>query len=176
MAEKKNNTKKIKEEKVRSEEQQEIIRFIKILLIVLLIVCVVYVATRIFVKQDLGKEVKETSVTEVSYSKMVFGTMLNRNEDSYYVLAFSSEDNKANYYSALAASYMSDKESLYVYYIDLKDALNKDYIAIDGKSNKDAKRVSELKVGELTLIKVEKGKIVKYLESLDEIKSEFKID
>ena len=171
----KNKVKKIKEKKYRTEEQEEIIRFVKILLIVVIFLVAIYFLTRIFVKKDLGNTNEETTVTEISYSKMVFGTMLNRPNDEYYVFAFSSEDNKANYYSALASNYSNQEESLYIYYIDLEDSMNKEFIAEDGKTNPNAKTVSDLKVGDLTLIKVKDGEIVKYLEDLEKIKSELDI-
>lgn len=176
MADKKLKKQKIKETKCRSEEQTELIRFIKILFIVILFVVLVYFATRIFVKKDLGKDAEETNVTEVSYSKMVFGTMLNRPQDEYYVLAYSSEDNKANYYNALASTYSNKEDGLYVYYIDLKDSMNKNYLATNGQTNSKAKKISELKVGELTLIKVKNGEIVKYIEDIEGIKAEFNME
>lgn len=175
MVEKKNKIKKIKNERIVNEEQQEVFRFLKILFIVLLLIIVVYFSTRFFVKRDLGKEEQETSVTEVDHTKMVFGTMLNRKEESYYVFAFSSKNLDANYYGALASKYSSLKDSLYVYYIDLEDSMNKEFVSKDGKTNPNAKSVSELSVGELTLIKVEKGKIAKYLETLSEIEAEFAV-
>lgn len=172
---KKKSVKKIKEEKYKSEEQQEIIRFIKILIIVVLFILAIYFVTRIFVKKDLINNEEETAVTEISYSKMVFGTMLNRPYEEYYVFAFSSEDNKANYYNALADKYSNNEESSYIYYIDLEDSMNKAFIAEDGKTNPDAKTVNDLQVGAVTLIKVKDGKIAKYIENIDDIKSELSI-
>lgn len=173
---KKDNVKKIKKEKYRSDEQQEIIRFVKILLIVIVFVLIVYFATRIFVKKDLGDAKKETNVTEIDYSKTIFGTMLNKLEDEYYVMAYSSANNKANYYGALKDKYSIQEGALSVYFIDLKDGMNKKYIATDGKSNNKASQINELKVGEITLFKIENKKITKYIESVEEIKKEFSID
>ncbi len=171
----KENVKKVKEEKYRTEEQKEIIRFVKILILVIVFIVLIYFATRLFVKKDLVNNSEETSVTDISYSKMVFGTMLNRPYDEYYVFAYSSKDNKVNYYGAITDKYLSNKESVYVYYVDLEDSMNKDFLATDGKSNPKATSVSDLKVGDLTLIKVKNGKIVKYLENIKDIETEFKI-
>lgn len=173
----KNNkkAKKIKADSFKTEEQKEIIRFIKILLIVLLFIFVVYFVTSFFVKKDLTSTKEKTAVTEISYSKMIFGTMLNRPYKEYYVLAYSSEDNKANYYGSLGDKYSNKTESLNLYYIDLADTMNKDYIAHDGKSNTDAKELADLKVGRITLIKISDGKIVKYFENITDIKNELNI-
>ena len=175
MKNKKNTTKKIKEAQYISDDQQEIIRFIKILVIVILFILGVYFATRLFVKKDLLNNSEETPVTEVSYSKMVFGTMLNRPYEEYYVMAYSSENNNANYYRALIDKYSSEEESLFVYYIDLEDSMNERFIAEDAKTNPDAKNIDELRVGEVTLIKVKDGKISKYIENVDDIKRELSI-
>ena len=52
--------------------------------------------------------------------------------------------------------------------------LNADYyVGSDGESNPDAQNISEFAFGDLTLIKVENGKITKYLEDVDAIKEEF---
>ena len=175
MKNKKKNINKIKEEKYRTEEQQELLRFIKILVIVVVFILAIYFVTKIFVRKELTNDNKETNVTEVDYSKMVFGTMLNRPYEEYYVLAYSSEDNKANYYGALGDSYATQENSLNIYYIDLDDSLNKEFIAEDGKTNPKAKSIDELSVGDITLIKIKDSKIVKYIEDVEEIKSELSI-
>ena len=170
------NNNKIKSEKFRSEEQQELFRFIKILLVVVIFIFAVYFVTRIFVKKDLLVNEKETSVTEINYNKMVFGTILNKKHTEYYVLAFSASDNKAYYYSTLAEKYSSSEEALPIYYIDLDDSMNKVFIASDDKTNSKATSVDELQVGRLTLFKIKDGKFEKYIEKLEEIKSELSIN
>jgi len=172
---KKKKTNKIKEEKYRSEEQQEIIRFVKILLVVSIFLVAIYFITKIFVRNEGEVSNKETSVTEINYTKMVFGTMLNKPYDEYYVVAYSSEDNKASYYGAIVENYQSEKDSLNVYFVDLDDSLNKDFISSDGKTNSKATTVSELMVDDFTLIKVKSGKIAKYIETAEDMKKEFNI-
>ena len=49
----KSKEKKVKQEKYRSEEQNEIIRFIRILIIVVVLILGIYFLTRIFVTKDL---------------------------------------------------------------------------------------------------------------------------
>ena len=173
---KKTKNNKIKEEKFRSEEQTELIRFLKILIAVIIFIVLIYFVTRFLVKKDITPSKEETAVTKISYNKMIFGTMLNRPYEEYYVIAFSSKDNEANYYNSLISNYVMKEDSAYVYYIDLEDSMNKDFIAKDNKSNRNAKSLEELKVGELTLIKVENGKIVNYKEDIKDIKSELNID
>ena len=70
----------------------------------------------------------------------------------------------------------TSKDSLKIYYCDLGNKLNRDYYNVnnDNKSNPNAKSIKELDLGDLTLIKVEKGKITKYIEKYDSIKNELK--
>lgn len=166
----------LKEKKILSEEQQEIFRFITILIIVLVFIAGVYFATRIFVKKDIGQNTKETAVTDINYNKVVFGTMFDKELDEYYVYAFSSENTKANYYGALADKYSSKENSLSIYHIDLIDSMNKQFISDDNKTNPNAKTVEDLKVGEVTLIKISNGEIVKYLENIEDIKNELTVE
>ena len=167
--------KKIKDVNFKSEEQQEITRFIKILILVVIFLLAIYFLTSVFVKKDYAKDNEETSVTEINYNKIVFGNMLNRPYDEYYVLAFSSLDNKANYYSALVESYKNAEKSLPIYYIDLEDSMNSEFISKDDNTNNKAESLNDLKVGSLTLIKIKDSKIVKYIEKVEEIKSELEV-
>ncbi|MBQ6687310.1 MAG: hypothetical protein IJN03_02165 [Bacilli bacterium] len=166
---------KIKNEKIRNEEQDTIIKFVGILIVVVLIIVAIYFLTKVVVKSDSSSNT-ETNVAEINYSKTVFGTMLNRPYEEYYVFAYSNSDNKAGYYSAITNKYMADDSSLFVYFVDLDDNMNKDYISEDGKTNSEAKNLDELKVGETTLIKVKNGKITKYIEEIGEIEKEFGIN
>ena len=162
----------IKHEKYRSEEQEEIIKFVKILLGVIVLVLAFYFATRIFVKKDISNSEEETAVTEVNYNKIIFGTMLNRPNNEYYVIAFDSKDNNASYYNYIVSNYRQQDSSLNIYYIDLNDSLNKEFIAKDENININTSDLSGLKVGNLTLFKVSSGKIVNSFDNIDEIKSE----
>lgn len=159
-----------------SDDQKEIVRFVSILVIVTLFILGVYLVTKFFVKNDEVETKKETSVVEIDYNKAVFGTILNRPFDEYYVIAYNSEDVKAGYYGALSSKYSNEKDSLHVYFVDLSESINKEFVSKDGKTNPNAKNIEELSVGDITLIKVNKGKIVKYLENIDSIKRELNIN
>ena len=102
--------------------------------------------------------------------------LLNRPEKEYYVLIYDKEDSDAVLYSSTMNSYSSKKDGLKIYYCDLGNKLNREYYNInnDNKSNPNAKSIKELDLGDLTLIKVEKGKITKYIEKYDSIKNELK--
>lgn len=157
----------------QTEEQKEIIHFLIVLVVILIIVMCVYIFSKKFVLDD--------SLFEVSYEtgalkdeRAIVGTIFNRPEKEYYVIAYDETKGNAVYYSALTTKYKENENSLKVYHVDLSNALNsKYYVGSDGKSNKNASKVSDLQLKDLTLMKIKNGKIEKYLETISEIEKEF---
>ncbi len=167
---------KIKTNKIVSEEQQEIIRFIKILLIILVFVGGIYFFTKKIVKKE---DAKKTTITpgEISYDKIILGTLLNQNYNEYYVFIYDGNDNKAIYYSALIDLYSQKEDKIKVFWADLSNSLNKKFIANNEKEvNKKAQKISDLHVGKYTLIKVTNKKITKYIDNIDEVKKELNLN
>lgn len=165
--------KKIKNNVYVSEEQKEIRNFILILLGVIIVVLIVYGVSKIFIKDDKDNANQdEVTSGTIDYDVVSIGTMLNRNEDEYYVMIYDIEDTQAVYYSAIINIYSNKENSKRLYYCDLGNKLNEGYRSEDGNSNPNAKKIDELALSDLTLIKVKKGKIVKYLDNIDTIKSE----
>ena len=94
---------KNKVKKYETEEQMEVKKFIFVLLGIVLIVVGIYFFTRAFVTKDLFKQASDVTYTSgtVNYDVAVVGTMLNRSDKEYYVVAYSSENNNATYYNTL---------------------------------------------------------------------------
>lgn len=168
--------KKNKTQKYVTEEQMEIKKFIFVLLGLLILLVGVYFFTRAFVTKDLHKSTNGVEYTEgkISYDTVIVGTMLNRSESEYYVYAFSNEDTKSIYYNTLVSQYSKEEKALQVYYLDIDNALNKDYVDSSNPS-KTFTTINELKLGSVTLIKVKNGKVTKYITNEEEIKKEFGI-
>ena len=167
----KSKPKKIKQEKYRSEEQEEMIRFIRILIIVIIVILGIYFFTRIFVTKDLlNKEEDNTPITEgtINYTMTLIGSMLNKPEEEYYVIIYNADDIRSVYYSGLISNYNRNEDALTVYYANLANELNKKFYAPDNM-NLETTNISDLRVGDLTLIKVESGKIAKIFESEEDI-------
>lgn len=168
----KNNKKKIDINKFQTEEQQEIIRFLKILLIILMFLGGIYFVTTKVLKKD-GDSEKVVTEGKIDYDKMILGTLFNQNYDEYYVFVYDGNSNKAIYYSALIDLYMKKDDSKKIYWADLNNYLNKKFIANDSSEiNKKAKKLNELKVGEYTLIKISNKKITKYIDNIEDTKKE----
>ncbi len=170
----KSKPKKIKQEKYRSEEQLEMIRFIRILIIVIIIILGIYFFTRIFVTKDLlNNNDEEREITEgtVNYTRTLIGSMLNKPEEEYYVIIYNSEDIRSIYYSGIVSAYENNEEPLKVYYADLNNELNKKFYNSEN-SNLNVDDISELKVGNLTLVKVKNGQIAEIFANEEDIATE----
>ncbi len=164
---------KIKESKYISEEAKEIRNFIIILISIIIIVLIVYGLSKVFIKEE--KQTTEDSIQEgkIDYDIVNVGMIFNRNYDEYYVAVYDEENTQAVLYSTIITNYISDSDSLKVYFCDLGNYLNKKYyVGEDGESNPKAEKVSELAFKDLTLLKIKKGKIVKYIEDFDTFKKE----
>lgn len=175
MTEKKNDkkkTKKVKEIKYRSEEQQEIIRFIVILTSIFILVGIVYGVSKIFIKDNKSDQGETVTPGVVNYDLVTVGTMFNRPEEEYYVAIYDRNRKDAVVFSAIINKYTNEEKANHVYFCDLDSFFNKDYIAKDGKSNPKAKVMSELSLGEFTFVKIKNGKIVTYLETKEDMKKE----
>lgn len=174
---KEKTNKKVKVQKLNdkyiSEESREVRRFIIILMSIIIFVLVIYGLSRVFIDDKKNTEDNSSVAGEIDYDKVSIGTMLNRNIDEYYVIIYDAKDKNAIKYSAIINKYMKNSTSKKVFFCDLGNKLNSDYRAKeDEQSNPNAKTISELSLKELTLVKVNNGKIVKYIENLDTIKSE----
>ncbi|MBE6154905.1 MAG: hypothetical protein E7163_04980 [Firmicutes bacterium] len=170
----KKKAKRIKKEKYQTEEQTEIIRFVKILVAVIIIVLGVYILTRIFVTKDLLNDTntpKQTTAGQINYEITNIGSMLNKKEKEYYVIMYSSENLDAVYYSTLASKYSQNKNALKIYYANLDTELNQMYVDAD-KENLNPVNLEDFKVSNLALIKIKDNKIEKSFNTENEIATE----
>ncbi len=159
----------------QTEEQREVIHFFIVLVVILIIVMCVYIFSKAFVFDE--------SLFEVSYEagaikdeRAIVGTIFNRPEKEYYVIIYDESKGNAVYYSALTSKYSENEKALKVYHVDLDNELNAAfYVGNDGKSNKNASSVSDIKLKDLTLLKIKNGKIEKYLENITEIEKELAV-
>ena len=107
---------------------------------------------------------------EVNYDPQLVmcGTMFNRTDSEYVVLAyhFTSEDEA--FYQVLTSTYSKE---LPLYYLDLESGFNK---ACVGESNNLVNDPEKIKISSPTLIHIKNGKIVKSYITEDTIKAYFK--
>lgn len=166
-------TKKVNKISYHTEEQKEMIHFLIVLSVIIVLVLGFYFISKFFI---LDQNLFENTYIPgtVNSERIVVGTLFNRPEKEYYVIAYDEDAKDAVYYSSLSASYKGEK-ALKVYHLDLGNVLNKSYYIKEGESNKKATKPSEIKLKDLTLIKIKEGKIEKYLENLSDIEKELTI-
>lgn len=162
----KNKTRKLKNINKPVSEENEVKTFIIIVIIILLLIAIVYGGTELLNKKTVKEEEK---TVEINYNVLSVGTIFNAPYDDYYALIFNSEDIYSSKYSVLLS--LNNKKK--VYFIDLKNKFNNDYYNVnkDGKSNPKAQNISELNLGDLTLLEIKDKKIVNYIEDYEEIKN-----
>lgn len=163
------NKNKIKQENYKSEDEQEISRFIKILLIVVVFILGIYYFTSIVVKKeyDINKDITKG---EISSNNIIVGSILNRPYDEYYVLVYKSTSNKVALYDTITNLYQTKEDSLRIYVVDLNNQLNEKYSSQE--SNPNATKIDEFKFGEITLLKIKDKKVDNYIEDIEKIKTE----
>ena len=152
-----------KKQKLEVEKDSYSIK--KLLLIILVLVVIFgifYLITTLFVNPIDESDISN-GITEFDTTKITLNKLLSRKENEYYVLATKQrENNKTDYqiiYNNYINEYSSSDNSLKFYYVDLSDALNKNYI---GEKTNITDELSKLKLNEDTLFKIKEGKIEEY--------------
>ncbi len=173
--------KKVKKNKVsyRTAEQDELIKFGVVVLVLAVIIAGVYFGTRAFVTKDLftSDEGESTEVVPgtVNYEVAIMGQILNRPEKEYYVAIYNQvEGDYITDMLSLVYEYSSKKESLPIYSVDLSNKLNEGYYDPENVNVK-AQKLDEMKVGDITLLKIKKGKISKYIVDYAKMQKELGI-
>lgn len=155
------------------EDQEEVIRFIRLIIIILVVVLGVYLFSRAFISKDLfGKKEEERESVEgtVNYNTTIIGAMLNKPEEEYYVIMYDTETSQAAYYSNLVTAYKKNTEPLKIYMADLNNELNKKYIS--EKNHLKVSNINDLTVKDIGLVKIKNGAIIASYNTIDEISKE----
>ena len=148
-----------KGEKYISEDAKEVRNFLIILFSIIIVVLIIYGVSKIFIKDQALETEKTVTEGKIDYDIVSVGTMFNRNYDEYYVAIYDEENPRAVLYSAIITKYINNEDSAKVFFCDLGNKLN----------------INELAFKDLTLVKIENGKIVKYIEDFDTFKEELTV-
>ena len=159
--------------KYRTAEQEEMRKFLIVVIVVALLVVGIYFLTRAIVTKDLFKkeETTEAEKVEVNYEVAIVGEILNRPYDEYYVVVYDETKEKASEMSGLVSEYKGTEKPLHVYTVYLNNKINEKYYNPE-KENTKATTVKEFAFGDSTLIKVNKGKVEKYITDYTKMQKE----
>lgn len=122
---------------------------------------------------DEGYTKPEVKTPIISYEKILAGNVFNMKDETYYVMIADFEDLDSVYFSSLGSLYKDKKDSLPLYTVDLSEGMNKKIIGEN--INREAQSASELSVGAQTLIKIQNGRNVKYIDNVEDVKTELGI-
>lgn len=143
---------------------------IKNLLLIIIIISAVfgifYLITSLIVKPVEQNNTSNT-VTEIDSTKITLNHLLDRNEEEYYVLAtkeslyneYGSKINYSELYNNYITNYSSIEDSLPFYYVNLDDALNKNYLSDELNISNE---INEIKLNNEVLFKIKNNEIEEY--------------
>ena len=159
-----------KKEEVVIEDTYSIKNIIKIMVILFILFGLFYIITYFLVKDRKIETPIQESV--VDSSKIVLGQLLNRNEKEYFVLATKTDDsdyssaNYMNLYNNYINKYSQKEDALPFYYVDLNNALNKNYYSNELNITEE---LSNMKLNDDVLFSIKNGKISKTYVGKDKI-------
>lgn len=151
---------------------------VKSIIIMFLVMAVIFVAfyfitIKVLENREKTNTVQEDPAVSEEYQsdKILFGQMLTRKENEYYVYAYDENSKFYELYENYLNDYSSKDKALTVYRIDLNDGMNKNYVGSKTVVNDN---LDSLQVSSITLFRIKDGKIVKYFTSSDDIAQELK--
>lgn len=159
----------------KANYNEQIVTIVKIAIGVVLVLAVVYLATALATGEiKLGNsDKKETKEATIQYEEIIAGSILNRQQDEYYVLAFSFTDTESSYYLSLKDSYKQNTDALPVYIVDLDKGFNQILIPKENEEYKEnPENIKELKINGPTILKVKNSKVTSRVEGEDKFTEE----
>ncbi|MGM9878255.1 MAG: hypothetical protein ACI33S_06385 [Bacilli bacterium] len=119
---------------------------------------------------EMGYTKPEKGEVTFDYEYITMGTVLNRSEKTYYVL-FDNYKNSITE-DTYVNSLITKQDKYRVYKVNMNENENKKYISED--ANLDIKTINDIRINDITLIKVTNGKIVDYAIGSDDIEEYLK--
>ena len=161
--------KNVRKDIEKIEISNDIKRLAIIAVVVLLFLAIFYLMTVIILDDGTKSNKDDEGSVEVQHDEILVGTSFSIKDGDYYVLYYETEDEEVNsdIYS-LISKYRSSDTELYLYTVDMSNALNSSFNADSGNSS--ATKASELMISGPTLIKFSHGVISQYVEGIDNIK------
>lgn len=116
---------------------------------------------------EAGYTKPSKEATEISTEYIMIGTVFNRPEKDYIVIFDDYSKNRNPYVNSLA-----ENNKLRAYKVDMSKPENAKYTS--DTSNTNVKKDSELKINDVTMIRITKGKVSKYITGADKIEEYLK--
>lgn len=146
--------KRIRNKDFTINDNTGITKGIRMLLIVLAICAVCLIVSAIV--NNTKKE--SATASTIVYNKIIAGCILNREEETYYVLATTSKDTNKDSYNSYVEQYKNSSNAIKIYTVDLDNGFNKSKVT--GTDNFFVDSISDLTFKGSALLKVFKGKVI----------------
>lgn len=170
------NIKKNSKNDIKKEEKDGFYKFVTTVTVILLTLIACYLLIGIFVTKEISfskdkdkKETEESTDVTIDNTTITAGQIFNQNDSSYYVVVYDF-DSKLTALSTWISLYQNNEDSLKVYKVDSSKKFNSKYI-VEKDSNKNPTGYDDLKIISPTMIKIENGSVVDYIEGEDSIKA-----
>lgn len=164
-------TQELKKSKTINEDTVKVITFIIVLIVVLGLLGLLYFLNGKYVTKDIDKTTETTTTTETTYDDTLttVTTMFDiSKKDTYYVLAYNSEDEVEGQYLYSKATTANLKD-IKVYTLDLANAMNNKYFDSNKEPNTKPTKPSDVSFKTNTLLVFKKGKVVEFITDRDAI-------
>lgn len=164
---------KLDKEKNKIENVGSFDTNISTIIYVVIGVACVFVSFYLLTLFVLNKDTDTTNNDEevsISLDSTIVGRSLSMPEDYYYVLYYDTSDETVmETYSSVVNDYMysTDENHVKLYTVDMSDALNKKYIAEESKPMPE--KASDIAIKGTTLMIIDNGKVVEYVEDQNRI-------
>lgn len=152
--------------------KQEVKNSIIIVIVVLLIIVAVYFGIALFLTGEVGTSKKSnesysSTGLSLNYENVIIaGKTFSQSEESYMVIFFSEKKSKESLKNTLSLYDNSNKE-LKLYKVNTDEAIN-NFVKSD-EGNPNATTSGELRIKQDTLITINNGTIISYIEDETQI-------
>jgi len=147
------------------EEPETLWNLLRIFITITLLFILFYLITSIITGYDVfapfRKTVSPELQVEINYDYVTSGTMLNKSQEQYYVLAFHGDDREDVIIQSVITAVINENSNE-LYYLDLKDGMNQSLIT------------NEVIKDELTLLVIEDNNIKKIITGEEDIRNYLK--
>ncbi|MEG2457881.1 MAG: hypothetical protein RSB41_03215 [Bacilli bacterium] len=164
---------KINSKNIKSNEEVDVIKFVKILCIVIGFCLIIYVVTILLQKGgvfDEGYKKLDSVDAVITHEDILIGSVFNRSQSEYYVAFIDDKTSDGQFLQNIINNYLKQDNVKAIYKVDMNSHFSLEHKSDEG--NKGANSVENLKINGATLIKISNGNIITYLEGTDLIYDE----
>ena len=159
-----------KVDNISSSFSLEFSKIIKILVVIAIFFVVFYLLTVYILQKDDTSTIINTipGEAEIQYQEILAGNSFSVDKGHYYVLYYDmSDENLKSSYTSLITAYEEKENHMSIYTVDISSAFNKKYIS--DISNVNVANIDDLKIPGPTLIEIQSGKAINYVEGQEKI-------